>query len=163
VIFATVGTHTVGFDRLVSSVDNWASTGSEHVVIQIGNSKYVPRYAEWFRFELPTRIESLMAEARIVVTHGGAGSLLAAVERGGATVAIPRLAVLGEAIDDHQAELCLALRQAGLIQVVRELTELPDALRAGVQPAESYSLSPRAQLVDAVATAVDALSATHKR
>lgn len=144
---------------MVLALDEWAHGAGEPVVIQTGASQYQPRHAEWFRFDSPERIESLIRDARVVVTHAGAGSLLTALECGRSVLAVPRLASLGEHFDNHQVELCEALEQAGLIRVATELSDLTRMLALEPLPAV-WSQAPRRQLTETIADAVAALSPT---
>lgn len=162
-IFGTVGTHTQGFDRLVRALDQWARTAPERVVIQTGASHYEPCHAEWFRFDTPMRIESLMKEARVVVTHGGAGSLLTALECGRTVLAVPRRASLGEHVDDHQLELCVALEEAGLIRVLADCSDLDTMLLTLEEMPMTTSPAPRARLMATIAGAVASLSPKRAR
>jgi UDP-N-acetylglucosamine transferase subunit ALG13 len=132
------------------------------VLIQTGASRYTPRFAEWFRFDSPDRIDSLIGDARVVVTHAGAGTLLAALEGGRSVVAVPRLASLGEHVDDHQLELCEALERAGLIRVVADVSDLTRALSTEHAPA-TWSPTPRTQLTATIADAIAELSPVSRR
>jgi UDP-N-acetylglucosamine transferase subunit ALG13 len=158
VIFGTVGTHSEGFDRLVVALDEYAQVSTERVVIQVGTSQHEPQYAEWFRFDAPSRIETLMDQARVVVSHAGAGSLLTALERGRRILAIPRVAALGEAVDDHQRELCEALANAGHIQWATNSSSIQAFLMSDQFHPERPSLAVRASLIEGVSHAIRSLS-----
>ena len=49
-IFATIGTHNIGFERLVVKMDEIAGRIDEEVVIQIGSTRYTPKHAGYFDF-----------------------------------------------------------------------------------------------------------------
>jgi UDP-N-acetylglucosamine transferase subunit ALG13 len=149
VIFLTVGTHTSGFNRLVDAIDVWAAGHDEPVVAQIGSSTSEPAHCRWFRFASPAEIGRLIDEARVVVSHAGAGSLLGAIQSGRPVIAVPRRAKHGEVADDHQLELCDALRDAGLVQSALDLADLGAMLDAG-RPTPIVSDAPRAAIVAAV-------------
>ena len=71
-IFATVGGAHLPFDRLVRAVDELARLRSDETfAIQIGRSTYEPQHAEWFRFDTPEGMEKRVAQAEVIVTHGG--------------------------------------------------------------------------------------------
>lgn len=70
-IFVTVGTTDLPFNRLVQAADNLARMSEDKFVIQTGHSTYEPLYAKWFCFDDPARILELIGQAEIVVTHGG--------------------------------------------------------------------------------------------
>jgi beta-1,4-N-acetylglucosaminyltransferase len=113
VIFVTVGLHPGGFDRLVQAADQMAALVREKVVIQCGGTHYRPRFSQYFDFADEPVMQQWLSKARVVVTHGGAGSILNALQAGKPLVVVPRLKRSGEAIDDHQLELAEALSQKG--------------------------------------------------
>lgn len=70
-------------------------------------------------FALPEKELSVaMREADVVITHAGVGTALAALEVGKCPVMAPRLAVHGEAVDDHQVQIADQLSQRGLAVTV---------------------------------------------
>jgi len=127
-IFVTVGTHTQGFERLVKGMDEVAARLDEEIVMQIGNTKYEPKNATFFRFETTDRIEELHRKARAIVTHAGAGSIINALNFGKPVIVVPRMKGLGEHIDDHQLELARKLEEEGKITAVYEIEGLDDAI-----------------------------------
>lgn len=125
-IFVTVGTHPQSFNRLLKTVDELIGKGviEEEVVIQIGHSTYEPKNARWFRFTDYKEIEELNKNARLIITHGGAGCILTALSFGRPTIAIPRLKRFGEHIDDHQLDLVNILSKENKINAVFDLEKL---------------------------------------
>ena len=101
-IFATVGTQ-LPFDRLVSTLDQWASSQSQsEVFAQIGDSKYCPRYIQWRRFLQPEEYNARLQQASVIVAHAGIGSILSALELGKRAIIMPRMSKWGEHRNDHQ-------------------------------------------------------------
>jgi len=129
-IFLTVGTHTQSFDRLISEMDRLVGERSirEKVVGQIGNSAYEPRNFEWFRFTDFDRLNGLYDSADVLVTHGGAGSILNGLSRGKPVVSMPRLARYDEHVNDHQVELVKFLEKKRKIVAVYEARGLAAAI-----------------------------------
>jgi UDP-N-acetylglucosamine transferase subunit ALG13 len=123
VIFATVGTHTAPFDRLVRAVDALAATTDEQVVIQIGSARFEPHHAVWFRMTTSEEMARHIGSARVVITHA-ADSLLEAVRMRKPVIAVPRRADRKEHIDDHQVELAAALRARPGVTVADNVNEL---------------------------------------
>jgi beta-1,4-N-acetylglucosaminyltransferase len=121
-IFVTVGQHVEGFDRLVRAADEMAGLVQEQVVIQRGGTRYVPRFAQYVDFVAETQMEDWLSQARVVISHGGAGSIIGALLAGKPLVVVPRLKGFGEAIDDHQLELAKALSQQGKVIVLIDLS-----------------------------------------
>ena len=123
-IFATVGTHEDPFDRLVRALDELPT--DERVVIQTGYSTWVPRRAESEKMMGFDRVQALMAEARIVVTHGGPASIMQALAHGKVPIVVPRQSGFGEHVDDHQVRF--AKRISDRVIVVLDIAELPTAI-----------------------------------
>lgn len=123
-IFVTVGTHNQSFDRLVRKADEIAGEIEEEVVIQRGNSGYKPRYAKYFDFAPRDEMEKWVERARVVVTHGGAGSIVFALSKNKPVVVVPRRKKYGEHVNDHQLELARALEEEGRVKMVLDVEEL---------------------------------------
>ena len=102
-IFVTVGGQ-LPFDRLVHTVDRWATQHPPaEVFAQIGNSNEPPTHIEWRKFLSPDEFEAKVREARVLVAHAGMGSILTAMELEKPIVVMPRRAHLGEHRNDHQS------------------------------------------------------------
>ena len=138
-IYVSTGTHREGFDRLVRAVDNLIASGKIRgkVVMQIGNSKYLPKHCAWFRFRESTKdIDMQFSRAAIIITHAGAGSIISAMQHGKPTIVVPRLRRFGEHSDDHQLDLCQSLEKARRIVAVYDVKDLGRAIgmAARLQP-----------------------------
>jgi UDP-N-acetylglucosamine transferase subunit ALG13 len=129
-IFVTVGMHSQGFDRLIKKMDEIAGKIDEEVVMQIGSAKYKPKNAKYFDFKDSQKIQELSHRARLVVCHGGAGTIIVALEQGVPVIAVPRLKRYYEVIDDHQLELVNALAKDGKIMVVYDIDKLERVLNS---------------------------------
>lgn len=129
-IFVTVGTHTQSFDRLLREVDRLVgeSVIKEKVVGQIGSSTYEPRNFRWFRFTSFEELERLYGRADVMITHGGAGSILNGLDRGKPVIAIPRLKKFGEHVNDHQIDLVKFLENKRKIIAVYDVRDLKKAI-----------------------------------
>lgn len=106
-IFVTVGTDHHPFDRLVRWVDEWLATEGRGVTcfMQTGTSR-VPRHADWRPYLAYEEMVSLMASARVVVCHGGPGTVMLSLALGKKPIVVPRHRSLGEHVDDHQVKFC---------------------------------------------------------
>lgn len=128
-IFVTVGTHEQQFDRLVKAMDDLRGDGSldEEVVIQTGYSTYDPKHCEWSRLYPYQEMVRLVAEARIVVTHGGPSSFIMPLQVGKVPIVVPRQKRFGEHVNDHQVEFCRAVKERmGNIILVDDVQELQE-------------------------------------
>jgi UDP-N-acetylglucosamine transferase subunit ALG13 len=130
-IFVTVGTQ-LPFDRLIRTIDNWASNRSyADVFAQIGPAHYRPRHMPWAEFLDAGECRRKTELADVVVAHAGMGSILTALQLGRPVLVMPRLSALGEHRNDHQLDTAKKLLAQGRIFVAfddRELLEKLDYL-----------------------------------
>ena len=134
-IFVTVGTSTTPFDRLLRAIDDLGE--QEDLVVQHGPSSVRPRSATCFDSMPFEELTSAIGAARVVVTHAGVGTVLACLGLGRVPVVMPRLASLGEAVDDHQLELARRLGGMGLVTLVED-----EALLSGIVAQQTRSPAP---------------------
>lgn len=127
-IFVTVGTHNQSFERLVKKADEIAGRISERVVMQTGHTKYRPRNAEFFDFASREKMEQLNKEARVVISHGGAGSIIFALQFRKPLIVVPRFKKFNEHVNDHQLELAKQLEKEGKLITVYDIEELEKAI-----------------------------------
>ena len=133
-IFVTVGGMR-GFPRLVVEMDRIAGQIDEQVVMQIGSTSYMPRNCDHFRYMSRDELRKVYARARLVVSHAGTGSILAALEQGRPLVLVPRLKEYREVFDDHQLEVARELETQG-VAVVHDIAGLESAIQnVGTGPA----------------------------
>lgn len=101
-ILVTVGTQ-LAFDRMVSTVDRWASEHPEvEVVGQIGPTTFEPKHMSFSNFLRPSEADDLFKRAALIVAHAGMGSILTALRYKKPILIMPRKAALGEHRNDHQ-------------------------------------------------------------
>lgn len=123
-IFVTVGWQ-YGFERLITKMDEIASRIDEKVIMQIGSTEYEPKHAQYFRFvESDDQILEYIREARLVVSHAGAGSILTVTSIGKPTIIVPRLRKYSEHIDDHQLELAEAMSKEKQMILIYNINDL---------------------------------------
>lgn len=130
-IFVTVGTHEQQFDRLIKEVDRLRRNEdiAEDVIAQIGFSTYEPESCQWSRFFPYEKMCEYVAEARIVITHGGPSSFLAPLQIGKVPIVVPRQKRFGEHVNDHQVEFCRAVKERmGNIILVEDVRRLPNVI-----------------------------------
>ena len=128
-IFATVGTHEDPFDRLIAELDRLKAAGelSEDVMIQSGYSIFRPTHCTAESLMGFPRVQALMAEARIIITHGGPASIMKALAHDKVPIVVPRQSAFGEHVDDHQVRF--ARKIANRVVVVLDIKELGPAIR----------------------------------
>jgi beta-1,4-N-acetylglucosaminyltransferase len=121
-IFVTVGT-TMAFDKLIRKVDELVADGtlSERVVCQIGKGTYEPKHCEFFHFR--RSLDDFLAEADLVITHGGATviSLLVAHKR---FVAVPN----DIAADQHQLHFLERMAKQTTLHWTSDISQLASVI-----------------------------------
>lgn len=129
-VFATVGTDHHRFDRLVGWMDDWLAAGGAQradCLIQIGTSR-PPRNAEYSTYMPFDEVRRAMADATVVVSHGGPATILLAHAAGKLPIVLPRTRAEGEHVDDHQTAFAQRAGRAGLIVMVETEQEFRRAL-----------------------------------
>ena len=126
-IFASVGSSTIPFDRLVRALEGVET--DEDLVVQTGVSTVRPRRARVLDYLGYDEFVALIRSARIVVTHAGAGSVITALGEGKRPIVVPRRAAQREAVDDHQVIFARRAAELGLVTVVEDVSLLAVALR----------------------------------
>lgn len=130
-IFVSVGTHPQQFNRLLQELDRLA--GQENAMAEIfaqtGNSSYGPKNYKFERFVGEADYNLRMGKADVVVSHGGAGTIINALRLGKKLVVVPRLKKFGEHTNDHQLDLAKALEKQGKCIAVFNISELGTALK----------------------------------
>ena len=129
-VFVSVGTHPQQFDRLLKEVDRLVVDGKlkAGVFAQTGNSEYRPSGFEFKKFVNAAEYEKRMQEANVVVSHGGAGTIINALRMGKKLVVVPRLEKFSEHTNDHQLDLAQALQARGKCIAVFDIKDLGKAI-----------------------------------
>lgn len=131
-MFVTVGNATQGFTRLLEAVDTAAGNGvfgDEKVFMQAGNNPHFQAtHCQQEPFVEMQRFEALLKEATLVISHGGAGTLINLLQNGRIPIVMPRQREYSEHVDDHQIELVRALASEGRVIAVYTPEELAPAV-----------------------------------
>ena len=131
-IFVTVGTHEQQFNRLVKYIDELKGSGKieEDVVIQTGYSTYEPVNCQWSKFFTYDEMNDYVSKARIVITHGGPSSFIAALQVGKIPIVVPRQTEFDEHVNNHQVDFCEAVQKRhGNILVVKDIIQLGNTIK----------------------------------
>jgi UDP-N-acetylglucosamine transferase subunit ALG13 len=125
-IFVTVGTHEQPFDRLLVEVDKLIETEKikEEVYMQTGFSTYIPKFCTFSPLIPFDKFMELINKARIIITHGGPGSIMPVLYQNKVPIVVPRQKKFREHVDDHQVTFCRHLEFKGKILAVYEIKEL---------------------------------------
>lgn len=120
-IFVTVGTHEQPFNRLIQKMDELKRDGiiEDEVIIQTGFSTYEPKHCQWSKLLPYQQMVKNVADARIVITHGGPASFIMPLQIGKIPIVVPRQHQFNEHVNDHQVEFArnVAERMGTIIPV----------------------------------------------
>ena len=153
-ILVLLGTHEQPFERAIDLV--LGARLDDDLIIQHGHTH--PRHEServvWREFAPYEEIMELCESASAIVCHAGVGTIMTALAAGTTPVVIPRLAVHGEHVDDHQLQIARAFGSEGRVIVLEDGADLSHAL---TQAQTGTRYEPRNErLRQAVAAAVDA-------
>ena len=130
-IFVVLGTQDKQFTRLLKAVDKEIEKGTikGEVVVQAGQTKYESSNMKIFDLVSAPEFDRLMDEADIVITHGGAGSILGAIKRGKKVIATPRLAKYKEHHNDHQKQIIKEFSKQGYLLELEDFNDLGEIIK----------------------------------
>lgn len=162
-VFVSVGTDHHPFDRLMDWVENWvaADHSGAVVTVQRGSS----------RSPVGTRGSNLMSHEELlghmraadaVVLQGGPGGVIDSLRCGRRPIVVPRVARLGEHVDDHQVAFARHLGRRGSALLAESEPEFFAALNTVAADRTSLQVDPHPptippETLDRLVTLVDAL------
>lgn len=127
-ILVTVGSQ-LPFDRLVGPVAEWARrNGRSDIVFQDGDGTVALDGFRRVGFVGIEEINRLFAEADVVVSHVGMGTMLTCLELGKPLVAMPRTVARAETRNDHQFATARKFEGRAGIFVAWDESQLPELL-----------------------------------
>lgn len=140
--FVAVGSHDRPFPRLLEAVEAAAVSGvlPSPVLAQTGVGSLRSPHIETAEFLSPTAFGEAIRDARVVVTHAGAGAIATMFRAGHRPLVMARRKDRGEHVDDHQLDLVGKLGRLGLVieladriapahvDAARTATAVPDEL-----------------------------------
>ncbi|MEM5814742.1 MAG: PssE/Cps14G family polysaccharide biosynthesis glycosyltransferase [Candidatus Aenigmatarchaeota archaeon] len=140
-IFVTVGTHERPFLRLFREIERLIAEGriKEEVICQTGFTKYEVKGAKCRDYYPEYEMQKYLETCRIMITHGGLGSIIKGVDFGKPVIAVPRMAKFGEHTDDHQLQIVKEMEKEGRVIAVYDISGLWNAL----QKAKTFGYSAR--------------------
>ena len=131
-IFVTVGTHEQQFNRLIEYIDNMKRDGiiKDEVIMQTGFCTYEPKYCKWSKLIPYSEMEVNIANARIVITHGGPASFIMPLQIGKIPIVVPRQFKFSEHINDHQVDFVKKVSdRMGTIIPILNIEDLYDTIK----------------------------------
>lgn len=126
-ILATVGTQ-LPFPRLIYALDRIAPDLGEKIIAQTGKIDGPLHNIEHCESVAPKAFDALFREARVVVSHAGIGTVIAAKKYSKPIILFPRRAALGEHRNDHQLATANQLRHHPGVYIAWDEAELKHLL-----------------------------------
>ena len=130
-ILVLLGTQNNSFHRLLEEIEKNIQNGNikEKVIVQAGFTKFESENMHIFDMIPQEKLDKLIDEADLVISHGGVGSMMSAIRKGKKVIAVPRLKKFGEHVNDHQLEIIGTFKKQGLIIGLNNVEELELALK----------------------------------
>lgn len=164
--FVTVGNVMQGFRRLLEVVEDLAKKdlpGLKPVFIQTGhNVDFRPSHCQSTPFLSMEEFQQRIAQADLIITHGGAGTLLNVLRLGKVPVVMPRRHKYGEHVNDHQVQLVEALSSDGWVMPAYEPEDLEVAIVKARECSKRTGPRPQSRMAVLVAQAIDELAGYYK-
>ena len=130
-IFVTLGTQDKSFKRLLVAIQEQIDKGNltDQVIVEAGCTKLKSNDMEIYDLMESEKFEQYMKDCDLLITHGGVGSILTALENGKAIIAVPRLKKYREAANDHQKQIIEQFAHDGYLLPLYDLNEFDTVLQ----------------------------------
>lgn len=130
-ILVLLGTQHNEFTRLLKEIEECIENKliNEKVIVQAGFTKYETNKMKIFDMISKKELEEYINAANIIITHGGVGSIIMALEKDKKVIAVPRLHEYGEHVNDHQRQIVKAFSEKKYLIGIQNVEELPNALK----------------------------------
>ncbi len=130
-ILVLLGTQHNEFTRLLQEVENCIDNQiiKEQVIVQAGFTKYKSDKMEIFDMISKEELDKYMSKANLIITHGGVGSIIMALEKGKKVIAVPRLHEYGEHVNDHQRQIIKVFSEKNYLIGIQNVEDLPEAIK----------------------------------
>lgn len=126
-ILVTLGTQFEPFERLLKEIEKLNL--SEEVIVQAGHTEFENSKMKILDFIPYEEMNELVDKARIIITHGGTGSIVEPLKKGKVIIGCARLEKYGEHVDNHQTELVSIFSEQGYILELKDGENLNEVLK----------------------------------
>ena len=135
-ILVLLGTQDRQFNRLINEVVNLKKKGiiKDKIIIQKGVSIFEDKKIESFDFAPKEKIEELIDNAKLVITHAGVGTIIDCLNKDKKVIVVPRLKKYAEHTNDHQLQITKEFADKKYIIPVYEINKL----RQAIEKAKSF-------------------------
>ena len=142
-ILVVLGTNDKPFTRLLDAVEQALASGviQDEVIVQAGFTRYESRYMKVIDYIDQEQFADYLAKADILITHGGVGTIMTALQQGKTILAAARLQEYGEHVNNHQIQLLSAFEEQGYLIYMKDLSDIAPYLRqaSGFRPRQYVS------------------------
>lgn len=154
-LLVAVGTDRHPFDRLLGWLEEWHVETGDRVglTVQHGHTR-APAVPGAVPFLGHDALQAAMADADLVVCHGGPATILEARRHGHLPIVVPRDPSRGEHVDDHQQLFARRLGAAGMVALCESQEELRRSLATGLADPARFAVAADARGHDAQRAAV---------
>lgn len=124
-IFVTLGTNDKSFERLLKVIEQAIKDGviQDRVIAQTGYTKFQSDVMEVFESISHDDFSKYLEEADIVITHGGVGTIMTALEQHKKILGAARLQEYGEHVNDHQIQILEQFDHDGYLIYMKDLNQ----------------------------------------
>ncbi|MFD6951801.1 glycosyl transferase family 2 [Nocardiopsis sp. TSRI0078] len=141
-VVVSLGTDHHAFDRLVRWIDDCARHRRDlRFLVQHGHST-APAVAEGTPFLAGEDLGEYMRRARVVVTHGGPGTIVQARGAGRLPIVVPRDPELDEHVDDHQLLFVRRLEEADRVRSCASPQQLSALIDKALASPDGFRVRP---------------------
>jgi len=130
-IFLTVGTYPLPFDRLVKAIDIaiMKLLIEEEIFAQIGLCRYKPQNMEYVEVLEKGIFDTYLKKASGIISHAGIGTITMALDSSKPLLVMPRMKRFKEHVNDHQVATARKFEELGHVLVAYDVEDLPDRMR----------------------------------
>ena len=130
-ILVTLGTQDKSFVRLIKEIDSLKEKDiiKDKVIAQLGYTEFDSKNIETFSLIESDKLDKLIKEADLIITHGGVGSILTGLKYGKKVIAVPRLSEYKEHTNDHQIQIVNEFFNTGFILKCDNPKDLENTLK----------------------------------
>jgi len=130
-IFLTVGTCPLQFDRLVRATDIAVEEGliDDEVFAQTGVTRYRPKYIKYAEMLEKSEFDEYFKRARSIIGHAGMGTISMALEQDKPILIMARMSKYREHVNDHQVSTAQMFEKLGHVLVAHTVEEVPTKIK----------------------------------
>ena len=118
--FISLGNSKQSFHRLLDQIPLIQEILPKPIIIQRGVTSFSSTIFEVHDFLDNEVFKKTIEASKLIITHGGAGTMLNSIKAGKVPIVVPRLKEYNEVIDNHQIEIARCLEKKGKVILVMD-------------------------------------------